>query len=217
VIVAPGGGHRLLAINHEGYSVGQWLAERGVAAFVVKYRLERGTTGAEYKYTTHALADLQRAIRTVRSRASEWNVNPEAVGVMGFSAGGEMAALAAMKYDEGQPDAADPIDRFNSKPAFQALIYPGRSQLILPDENAPPAFLACSYDDRPDISAGLAEVYLRFHKAKVPAELHIFTSGGHGFGIRPNAAPRPVDGWPARFAEWLAERGFTASGRDASN
>ena len=107
VIVAPGGGHRLLAISHEGYSVGQWLADHGVAAFVLKYRLERGTTGAEYKITNHALADIQRAIRTVRSRASEWNINPAAIGVMGFSAGGEMAALASMKYDNGQPDAAD--------------------------------------------------------------------------------------------------------------
>jgi endo-1,4-beta-xylanase len=217
VIVAPGGGHRILAVSHEGYSVGEWLAERGVAAFVVKYRLERGTTGAEYKYTTHSLADMQRAIRTVRSRASEWNVNPEAVGVMGFSAGGEMAALAAMKYDDGQPEAADPIDRWNSRPAFQALIYPGRANLIQPDENSPPAFLACSYDDRPDISAGLAEVYLRFHKVKVPAELHIFTSGGHDFGIRPTSSPRPVDAWPARFVEWLAERRLTAGGRDPAN
>jgi dienelactone hydrolase len=217
VIVAPGGGHRLLAISHEGYSVGQWLADHGVAAFVLKYRLERGTTGAEYKITNHALADIQRAIRTVRSRASEWNVNPAAIGVMGFSAGGEMAALASMKYDNGQPDSDDPIDRIDSKPAFQALIYPGRSNLIKPDKNSPPAFLACAYDDRPDISAGLAEVYLRFHEADVPAELHIFTSGGHGFGIRPNPSPEPVHEWPERFVGWLAERGFMAGERKSAN
>jgi endo-1,4-beta-xylanase len=213
VIVAPGGGHRLLAISHEGYSVGQWLADRGVAAFLLKYRLERGTNGAEYTINEHSLADVQRAIRTVRSRASEWNVNPAAIGVMGFSAGGQMAALASMKYDDGKSDATDPIDRAGCKPAFQALIYPGRANLIEPDKNAPPAFLACAYDDRPDISAGLAEVYLRFHKAEVPVELHIFNSGGHGFGIRPNDSPRPVDEWPVRFVEWLNERGFTAGGR----
>jgi endo-1,4-beta-xylanase len=209
VVVAPGGGHRLLAISHEGYSVGQWLADRGVAAFVLKYRLERGTTGAEYTVANHSLSDIHRAIRTVRSRASEWNLNPEVVGVMGFSAGGQLAALASMKFDDGQPDAADPIDRLGSKPAFQALIYPGRANLIKPDKNSPPAFLACAYDDRPDISAGLAEVYLRFHEAGVPTELHIFNSGGHGFGIRPNAPAKPVYEWPERFAEWLNERGFT--------
>jgi endo-1,4-beta-xylanase len=216
VIVAPGGGHSILAISHEGYSVGEWLADHGVAAFVLKYRLERGTTGAEYKITEHSLADIQRAVRIVRSRASEWNVNPEAIGVMGFSAGGQMAALASMKYDDGQSDAVDPIDRIGCKPAFQALIYPGRANLIKPDKNSPPAFLACAYDDRPDISAGLAEVYLRFHGAEVPAELHIFTSGGHGFGIRSNAPAEPVYSWPVRFVEWLAERGFTTAERGSS-
>ena len=130
---------------------------------------------------------------------------------MGFSAGGEVAALAAKKYDDGQPDAADPIDRVSSKPAFQALIYPGKSYLIVPDKNSPPAFLACSFDDRRDISAGLAEVYLRFHDAGVPAELHIFSSGGHGFGIRPSVTSRPVNDWPTRFVEWLAERGIANS------
>ena len=217
VIVAPGGGHRILAISHEGYTVGQWLADHGVAAFVLKYRLERGTTGAEYTITEHSLADIQRAIRTVRSRALEWKINPAAIGVMGFSAGGQMAALASMKYDEGQSDASDPIDRVDCKPAFQALIYPGRANLIKPDKNSPPAFLACAYDDRPDISAGLAEVYLRFHEAGVPAELHIFNSGGHGFGIRPNSSPEPVHQWPLRFVEWLNERGFMASERSPGN
>jgi endo-1,4-beta-xylanase len=217
VIVAPGGGHRILAVSHEGYSVGEWLARRGVAAFVLKYRLERGTTGADYTIAEHSIADVQRAIRTVRSRASEWNINPAAIGVMGFSAGGQMAALASMKYDDGQTNAADPIDRVACKPAFQALIYPGRANLIKPDKNSPPAFLACAYDDRPDISAGLAEVYLRFHEAGVPTELHIFNSGGHGFGLRPNSPAKPVYAWPERFVEWLDERGFMASARNPSS
>jgi endo-1,4-beta-xylanase len=216
VIVAPGGGHHLLAIEHEGYAVGRYLADRGVAAFILKYRLENGTTGAKYTVANEALADIQRAIRTVRSRASEWNINPKAVGVLGFSAGGQLAALAAMQHDDGQPDATDAIDRLDCKPAFQALIYPGRCRLILPGKNAPPAFLVCSVDDRPDISTGLAEVYLRFHKAGVPTELHIFSSGGHGFGLRPNAPPKPVHEWPARFVAWLNERDF-APNRSGSN
>jgi endo-1,4-beta-xylanase len=213
VIIAPGGGHHLLAIDHEGYTVGRWLADRGVAAFVLKYRLENGTTGAKYTVAKEALADIQRAIRTVRSRASEWHINPDAVGVLGFSAGGQLAALASMQHEDGKPDASDPIDRLDSKPNFQALIYPGRCHLIVPEENAPPAFLVCSIDDRPEISAGLAEVYLRFHKAGVPAELHIFSSGGHGFGLRPSAPPKPVLKWPARLLAWLHERGFAPKQR----
>ena len=144
VVVAPGGGHRLLAISHEGYDVGQWLADHGIAAFVLKYRLERGTTGANYTVAKEALADVERAIRTVRSRAAEWHINPDAIGVMGFSAGGQMAALAAKEYDDGDSAASDPVERVSSRPAFQALIYPGRSYLIVPDKNSPPAFLACS-------------------------------------------------------------------------
>jgi endo-1,4-beta-xylanase len=217
VIIAPGGGHYLLAIEHEGYAVGRWLADRGVAAFVLKYRLENGTTGAKYTVAKEALADIQRAIRTVRSRATEWNANPAAIGVLGFSAGGQLAALAAMQHDHGQPDATDPIDRIDCQPAFQALIYPGRCHLIVPDKNAPPAFLACTIDDRPEISAGLAEVYLRFHKAGVPTELHIFSSGGHGFGLRPNVQSKPVHEWPARFVAWLHERGFAPHGSDSTD
>jgi dienelactone hydrolase len=217
VVVAPGGGHRLLAISHEGYDVGQWLADHGIAAFVLKYRLERGTTGANYTVQKEALADIQRAIRTIRSRAAEWHINPEAIGVMGFSAGGQVAALAAKEYDDGDSAASDSVERASSRPAFQALIYPGRSYLIAPDKHSPPAFLACSFDDRRDIAAGLAEVYLRFHDAGVPAELHIFSSGGHGFGIHPSASDKPVHAWPARFVEWLNERGFAAKDSQSSN
>jgi dienelactone hydrolase len=217
VIVAPGGGHRLLAISQEGYDVGQWLADHGMAAFVLKYRLERGTTGANYTVAKEALADAQRAIRTVRSRAEEWHVKPDAIGIIGFSAGGQVAALAAKEYDDGDSAASDPVERASSRPAFQGLIYPGRSYFIAPDKNSPPAFLAASFDDRRDIAAGLAEVYLRFYDAGVPAELHIFSSGGHGFGIRPRVNDKPVHAWPARFVEWLHERGFAANGAQSSN
>jgi endo-1,4-beta-xylanase len=211
VVIAPGGAHRFLAVSHEGYFLAKWLAEQGVAAFVLKYRLENGSSpesGAKYARNKESLADAQRAIRLVRSRSAEWRVKPNAVGIMGFSAGGEVAALAAMKYDAGQPDAADPIDRLSTKPAFQALIYPGAADAIAPDKDSPPAFLACAYDDRTNISEGLAEAYLRFHQAAVNAELHIYSSGGHGFGLRPDAPRTPVNAWQSRFVEWLAERHF---------
>ena len=206
VIVIPGGGHRVLAIDHEGYNVAQWLSERGIAAFVLKYRLAR-ETNSTYQVEVHALADTQRAIRLVRSRAQEWGIDPTRVGVMGFSAGGELAAFASMRFDNGVEGAADAVDRQNSRPAFQALIYPGSSRIIEPSKDSPPAFLACAYNDRPDIAEGLAEVYLRFKRAGVPAELHIYGSGGHGFGVRASNR-KPVATWLARFEEWLGDNGF---------
>ena len=204
VIVIPGGGHRVLAIEHEGYNVARWLSEHGIAAFVLKYRLAR-ETNSTYKVEVEALADTQRAIRLVRSRAQEWNIDPARVGVMGFSAGGELAAFASMRFDNGVEGATDAVDRQNSKPAFQALIYPGSSRRIEPTKESPPVFLACGYNDRPDISKGLAEVYLKFKEAGVPAELHIYSDAGHGFGLR--ESNRAAAGkWIDRFEEWLAER-----------
>lgn len=210
VIVAPGGGHQRLAIQHEGYNVGEWLANHGVAAFVLKYRLGRDDanpagSAQPYQYDVHGLADAQRALRLVRHRASEWNVNPAAVGIMGFSAGGELAFLAAMRAAAGDASAADPIDRQSARPDFQALIYPGKSGLIAPTKDSPPAFLACGFNDRKDISEGLAKVYLLFKEQGVPAELHIYAGAGHGFGVR-DTNKSPAGAWPQRFVEWLADR-----------
>ena len=210
VIVAPGGGHQRLVMQHEGYAVAEWLVQRGIAAFVLKYRLGRddanpANTPQPYSFDTHGLADGQRAIRLIRSRAQEWNINPAAVGIMGFSAGGEIAALASMRFDAGNASATDPIDRLSSKPDFQGLIYPGKSHLIQPPKDAPPAFLACGYGDRADISEGLAKVYLLFKQAQVPAELHIYSGAGHGFGLR-DTNKSPAGAWIVRFHEWLADR-----------
>jgi len=206
VIVLPGGGHRNLAIAHEGYNIGEWLAEHGMAAFVVKYRLAR-EPGSTYKIEVEALADTQRAIRLVRSRAKEWNVNPDALGVMGFSAGGELAYMACMRLDGAIENIADPIDRESAKPNFQALIYPGTSGKIQPTKDSPPVFLACGNLDRPDISQGLAEVYLRFKQVGVPAELHIYAKVGHGFGLTSKLKP-PASEWPTQFEQWVTNMGF---------
>jgi endo-1,4-beta-xylanase len=215
VIVAPGGGHSRVVIQHEGYNVAEWLAARGVAAFVLKYRLGRDDatpSGAAqpYAFDVHGLADAQRALRLVRSRAVEWRINPAAVGIIGFSAGGELAFLAAMRAEPGRPDAPDPIDRLSARPDFQALIYPGKSHLIQPAKGAPPVFLAAGYGDRPDISEGLARVYLLFKQVGVPAELHLYAGAGHGFGVRPTNRG-PAAAWIDRFHEWLADRGLLGS------
>ncbi|MDX1951959.1 MAG: alpha/beta hydrolase [Verrucomicrobiota bacterium] len=211
VLVIPGGGHRVLVMTHEGYNVGKWLSDRGIAAFVLKHRLAR-ETNSTYKIEVEALQDTQRAIRLIRSRAKEWGIDPEKLGVMGFSAGGELASFASLRFDSGKVDSQDPIEREQSKPAFQALIYPGRSDLIVPTKDSPPAFLAAGFKDRKDISEGLAEVYLRFKRAGVPADLHIYAGAPHGFGLRVTDRS-PAGAWPERFVEWLADQKILQSGR----
>jgi acetyl esterase/lipase len=206
VIIAPGGGHRELWIEHEGYNVAERLSKNGVAAFVLKYRLAK-EANSTYSIDGDELADMQRAIRLVRSRAPQWNINPDRVGVMGFSAGGEVAALAAMRFDQTVTNAIDSVDNWTARPNFQALIYPGHSARIEPSTNSPPAFLACGYKDRTDISEGLATVYLKFKQVKVPAELHIYSGTGHGFGLRSNDT-QPAGQWIERFEEWLKDSGF---------
>jgi acetyl esterase/lipase len=206
VLVIPGGGHRVLCIDHEGVNVCRWLQERGIAAFMLKHRLAR-EEGSTYTIQRDALADTQRAMRLIRSRAAEWNLDPAKLGAMGFSAGGELVALACMRPGIDATDAPDPIDRLDARPAFQVLIYPGRSADIQPAKDAPPAFLACSAFDRQDIAEGLAETYLRFKRIGASAELHIYATGGHGFGYR-DGMKGALAGWPDRFMEWLDSRGF---------
>lgn len=199
VIVIPGGGHAELWMDHEGYRVAELLADHGIAAFVLKYRLAR-EPGSIYTVEKHALADVQRAIRLVRSQAAQWQLDPRRVGVMGFSAGGELAALAASHYDSGAPDADDPIDRQGSRPGFQALLYPAIPRDLNFSPQMPAAFLLCGAEDQ--VSQGLAELYLALKRAGGHAELHIYEGAGHGFGLRAGNTG-PVAAWPQRFIEWL--------------
>lgn len=204
MIVAPGGGHTSLWVMHEGFNPAQALADKGIAAFVLKNRLQ----SSGYKFDVEGLADMQRAIRVVRRHAVEWGVDPHKIGASGFSAGGELAELVAIRNDAGVADAADPVDRQSSRPDFQVLIYPGKSQLIQPVADSPPAFMAAGYDDRPDISTGLAEAYLRFKKAGVQAELHMYARTGHGFGLRPERAGQSHQEWPVQLVSFLRQIGM---------
>jgi acetyl esterase/lipase len=206
VIIAPGGGHRELWIDHEGYNPAKWFRDRGIAVFVLKYRLARDTLST-YTIDKDELADIQRAIRLVRSRAKEWGIDTARIGVMGFSAGGEVAALSAMRFDNGKENAADPVDRQSSHPAFQALIYPGGSNRFEVVKNSPPLFLVGGYKDRSDIAEGIAQIYLKYKQAGIPAELHIYANAGHGFGMR-STNKGGVAGWPERFTEWMSDMGF---------
>jgi endo-1,4-beta-xylanase len=201
VLVIPGGGHSEIWIDHEGYAVAALLSEHGIAAFILKYRLAR-QQGSTYTVEGTELQDAQRALRLIRSRAGEWHVNPEHIGVIGFSAGGELAALAGTRFDAGDPGAADPIDRLTSRPAFQGLFYPGIPQDMRLSKDTPPAFLVCGADDRPSITEGLPALYLEMKHSGVAAELHIFAGMGHGFGIR-KGLPENVSDWPDLFYRWL--------------
>jgi acetyl esterase/lipase len=209
VLVIPGGGHSELWMDHEGHNLAKVLQSHGTAAFVLKYRLAR-ETNSTYTVTGHALADTQRALRLIRTHATEWHLNPKCLGVVGFSAGGELVWLASDRFDAGKADAEDPIERQPSRPNFLGLIYPGRSGDIQPGTNSPPAFLACAFDDEKDIAEGLAEVYLRFKRAGVSAEFHVYSNGGHGFGLS-STETRPVGKWLDRFEEWVADSGFLKS------
>ena len=206
VIIAPGGGHSELWIDHEGYNPAQWFSNRGIAAFVLKYRLAR-EAGSTYTVEKDALTDIQRTIRLVRSRAKEWGIDTGKIGVMGFSAGGELAGLAAMRFNSGPQQATDDVDRLSAYPDFQALIYPGNSGSFEVVKGSPPLFLVGGYKDRTDIAEGIAKVYLKYKEAGVPAELHIYASVGHGFGMRDTNKSASAT-WPERFADWLSDMGF---------
>jgi acetyl esterase/lipase len=206
VIIAPGGGHQKLCLGHEGYELGEWFRDQGIAAFVLKYRLSR-EQGSTYTLDGHAMDDMRRAIRTVRSRATEWHIQPDRIGALGFSAGGELAAYAAMKSDAGNPGSPDPVEQVSSRPDWQALIYPGKSGTMSAEKGMPPVFIACGYGDRPDIAEGMASLYLKYKAAGVKAELHIYSNAGHGFGYRHDSTSA-AGAWVTRLQEWLRDSGF---------
>ena len=206
MIIAPGGSHQELWIDHEGHRPAQWLSERGIAAFVLKYRLGKEPR-SPYSVEKHALGDILRAVRTVRSRSTEWGIDPDRVGVMGFSAGGELAALASSRYDEPPLQVHDAIDRQPSRPSFQVLVYPSTPGRYVVTKQSPPAFICGGYEDCAPITEECAKLFIRFKQLGVPAELHLYGHVGHGFGFRPENTGG-IAGWPNRLYEWLGDAGL---------
>ena len=231
VVICPGGGYGFLAMDHEGHQIAQWLNSLGVAGFILKYR--HRNSGAGYGHPV-PLQDAQRAIRTVRSRANEWNIDPNRIGILGFSAGGHLASTAGTHFDKGQADAQNPIERVSCRPDFMILIYPvisftewyvhtGSRQNLLgdnPDKNTleslsnekqvtpetPPTFLVHADDDSGVPPENSIYFYLALRKAKIPAEMHIYQRGGHGFGL--GKKDSAASGWPVCCAAWMRERGL---------
>ncbi len=207
VIICPGGGHRLLVINAEGTEPALFLNNIGVTTFVLKYRLGR-EENSPYAVDKHPKEDALRALRLVRSRAAEWNIDPKRIGMLGFSAGGEVVSMVAYKNDNTNENSTGPVDRVNSKPDFQMLVYPG--PLFIPDSvtsDAPPLFMVAANDDE-CCSAPVINLLQKYRAAKVPAEVHLFAHGGHGFNMGNRSQSAAIKGWPQRMADWLADNIF---------
>jgi acetyl esterase/lipase len=215
VIVAPGGGYSILAIEHEGTQTCEWLNSLGVTAVLLKYRVPKREMQTPDNLA--AIQDAQRAVSLTRAHAKEWGIDPNRVGMLGFSAGGNLTAWACLAENRYY-DPIDDADKLSSRPNFAALIYPAylvdKDGHLKPEykvtKDAPPMFFAHANDD-PVTPLSSAALYLALTKAKVPAELHVFATGGHGYGMRKSA--NPVSAWPARCGDWLKARGHLTPAR----
>lgn len=214
VVIVPGGGFGILASGHEGSELAEWFRDRGFVAAVLQHRCP---TNKLAKPSELPAQDTQRALSLVRAKAAELGVKPERVGLFGFSAGGQVALIAATNEAQRLYPAADETDKMSCRPDFLMLCYPWK---ILADNSltelkpeihigptTPPTFLAQANDDPGSLAEGSTLAFLALRKAKVSAELHIYSTGGHGFGLRPNSTQAPGD-WPGRAELWLKARGL---------
>ena len=211
VIICPGGGHRILALDLEGTEVAVWLNSIGVTGIVLKYRVPWRD---DNKHWLAAVQDAQRAVSTVRSKSSEWGLDAKRIGILGFSAGGETAALTGL-FTERQYTAIDEIDKVSARPDFAVLVYPGGllvrneprlQEYVRATKETPPFFFAHANDDGVSVLNSVL-LFAELKKAGVPAELHAYASGGHGFGLRYEAG-KPNTTWPERCREWMKAGGF---------
>jgi acetyl esterase/lipase len=211
IIVIPGGGHRMLVWVNEGVMPARALNRFGVTAFVLKYRLARDP-GSPYDIERDAAADARRAVRWVRLHAAEYGVDPNRIGLMGFSAGGELVSMVADNPAPPAPAKTDAVDRTSGRPDFQVLIYPG--PLGIPARaatTAPPAFLAAGTLDQCCATPTIT-LYQQLRTAGISAELHLFADTDHGFNIGMHSERLGVAHWPDRLADWLADGGWLQPG-----
>lgn len=208
VLIVPGGGHRELCFIPEGVVPAKFFNDLGVTAFVLKHRLPR-ETNSPYSLQIHPRQDAQRAMRTIRSRASEWNVDTNRIGVVGFSAGGEVAALLVYSSTAGDSNSADVIERMNCRADFQVSIYPGPLGVPAGEipADAPPAFFLVANDDHSHVGPVIAQLD-KYRQAKRPVEVHLYARGGHGFNMGSGSKFASIKDWPQRMADWLGDSNF---------
>jgi acetyl esterase/lipase len=214
VVICPGGGYSILATSHEGDDVARWLNTIGVTGIVLKYRVPRRSGTANEIPPPQALMDAQRAVSLVRSKAGELGIDPKRIGLLGFSAGGHLAAWASTNFEKRTYEPVDAADKVECRPDFTVLIYSaylvkkgntGLADEIKVGSETPPTFLAHAGNDPVTVESSV-QYYLALKHAKVPAEMHVYSSGGHGFGILPGK--KPVADWPKRLEEWLRSTGL---------
>jgi acetyl esterase/lipase len=207
ILICPGGGHRILVFNAEGTEPAQMLTRQGFVVAVLKYRLARDTN-SPYKLQVHARQDAERAMRMVRSNAAKWNFDPNRLGIMGFSAGGEVVDWVAFEKGDGDPKAADPIEQASFKPNFAILVYPG--PLGVPDvipADAPPAFLVVADDDE-CCSPPVIKLLQKYREAGVSVEAHIFSKGNHAFNMGLRSKLQTFKNWPGRLTDWFVDNDY---------
>lgn len=222
VVICPGGGYWIEAMDHEGYDMAKWLASKGVAGIVLKYRLP-------YGHHEIPSGDAWRTIQIVRSNAKEWGIDPSKIGIAGSSAGGHLASTVGTQFNLGDKNSSDPLERISCRPDFMLLLYPvisfneafghmGSRKNLIGEGNdwklvekysnelqvssqTPPTFLVLTDDDKTVPPQNSVEFYLALKKNNIPSEMHIFQEGGHGFGMTKKNLP--VDNWPNLFYDWL--------------
>ena len=207
VLVFPGGGYNILAIDLEGTEICDWLNAQGVTCALLKYRVP-GT--GPYPKSPAALEDAQRAMRLVREHADDWGIDPKRLGVLGFSAGGHLSAAISNLYDEKLYAPVDAADSLSCRPDFSVVIYPGYlavaekdfapNEAIKPTRETPPTIIVQAEDDPVHVENAVV-YFMQLKKAGVPAELHVYAQGGHGYGLRPTALP--ITRWPKLVETWM--------------
>jgi acetyl esterase/lipase len=208
ILVFPGGGYQILSMDLEGTEICDWLNQIGVTCVLLKYRVP---DSGPYPKSAAALQDAQRAMGIVRQHADEWGIDPHRVGVLGFSAGAHLAAALSIHYDKRLYDPIDTADQIGCRPDFAVVMYPGYLAMtdqnfaanpdVHPTSDTPPTFLLQAEDDNTAHVENVVVYFMELKNANVPAELHIYAQGGHGFGIRPRNLP--VMGWPKLVETWL--------------